>query len=614
MRLLSSLLLVWASLQPGLAAGTTVQVLSVSPAPHAVGVGTGFPITLVFDVPVKASTVNNASVQVFGTWSGVTDVRYTVAPDGLTLIITPREALFPGEQVTVNLSAGLRGTQGETLPPGGFITQYWTAPVPTGLSFSNAGVISMRVPGEGFIRSYGIYAGDLDDDGAPDIIVPNEVSHDVRVLMNDGCGVYSAPDIHPVTGFSSPSANIGQDFDRDGSLDFATAGWSAAVLEVLLGDGAGSLAAPISVPVGTTPRGLAALDVEGDGDQDLITANRTSSNMSLLLNDGKANFSQGGTFEGGGGGETSVVAADSDNDGAWDLFVAHYASSEVSVLRGDGTGAFSVADLDGVGLQPWMLVSGDLDGDGFVDTATTDSGSDTASILLNDGLGTLALADSLVIGDFSVAIDFGDLDGDGDLDLVTSSFADKKWIVYVNGGAGDFANPFELPSNMSGSCASLVDYDRDGTLDIVGMDEIADEITFWRHDTPPVLGVQPASCRATLRIDNLGNSAGYGSQPPQSIGLGDGLHVGITAAPNTGLVILGGVPMPSGASTAGGLLNLATGWTVLLFRTTDSKGEYAKRFVIPSSAPFGLDVGMQVLADDPAGLVLSNPHVLRITP
>ncbi|MHC4839002.1 MAG: FG-GAP repeat domain-containing protein, partial [Planctomycetota bacterium] len=483
-----------------------------------------------------------------------------------------------------------------------------------GLGFTQAKVLSTREPGEGFIRSYGIYTGDLDDDGAPDYLIPNEVANDVRVLLDDGCANPGPMTKNPVTDFSSPSENVAQDFNGDQRMDFATAGWSADVVEILLGDGLGGFGAPLSATTGDQPRGLGVLDVDGDGDHDLVTANRSSSDMSLLINDGSGSFSLSGTFDGGGTGETSVVPSDVDNDGTWDLLVAHFTSSDLSVLSGDGTGTFVLSDLDGVGQQPWMVAAGDLDGDGFVDAATTDSGSASASVLLNDGLGALDPGSTLPIGNFSVAIDLGDLDGDGDLDLVTSSFSSQKWVGFANDGAGNFTSAFELDAKMSGSCATLVDYDRDGTLDIVGMDELADEMTFWRKTTPVCLGVQPDTCRGTLRIDNKAHAAGFGSHPPQSIGLGDGFHVGVTAAPSRTFAILGGSPSSLGIFTASGILNLQAGWGILMVRTTDDRGEYSKQFNVPTDLPIGLDVGLQVLVDDPSGFVLTNPHVLRLTP
>lgn len=70
------------------------------------------------------------------------------------------------------------------------------------------------------------------------------------------------------------------DFDRDGRLDVVTIHSDASVVSVLIGDGSGSFAAPVSFDVGTNPNAIAVGDVNDDGKLDLVTAN--SSTVTLL--------------------------------------------------------------------------------------------------------------------------------------------------------------------------------------------------------------------------------------------------------------------------------------------------------------------------------------------
>jgi hypothetical protein len=71
------------------------------------------------------------------------------------------------------------------------------------------------------VQAYGAFGGDLDGDGFPDLMIPNEISADVRVFMNDGAGGYAAFDVYPIAGGAVPSTNEGADFNGDGLMDFA---------------------------------------------------------------------------------------------------------------------------------------------------------------------------------------------------------------------------------------------------------------------------------------------------------------------------------------------------------------------------------------------------------
>ena len=62
--------------------------------------------------------------------------------------------------------------------------------------------------------------------------------------------------------------------------------------------GSAVFAAPVGLPVGTTPGPLRAADLNGNGARDLVSANRDSSNVSVLINRASALFFGDG-FESG---------------------------------------------------------------------------------------------------------------------------------------------------------------------------------------------------------------------------------------------------------------------------------------------------------------------------
>src|SRR5436853_6262207 len=120
-----------------------------------------------------------------------------------------------------------------------------------------------------------IATADLDGNGHPDLVVANQRSNDVSVLLADGRGAFSAARNFAV-GHGPAGVAVG-DFNRDGHPDLAVTNFLDATVAVLLGDGRGSFSAPTSFAVGVTqrpvPTGVAVGDFNGDGDPDLAVTN-----------------------------------------------------------------------------------------------------------------------------------------------------------------------------------------------------------------------------------------------------------------------------------------------------------------------------------------------------
>ena len=152
---------------------------------------------------------------------------------------------------------------------------------------------------------------------------------------------------------------------------------------MLLGDGAGSFAAPLNFAVGDAPVSVAVGDFTGDGDLDLATANAFADEVSVLIGDGAGSFAAPSNFAAGGGPQ-SVAVGDFDGDGDLDLAVADFFVDGVSVLAGDGLGGFAAPATFAVGDAPVSVAVGDLDGDGDGDLAVANLFSANVSVLLSN--------------------------------------------------------------------------------------------------------------------------------------------------------------------------------------------------------------------------------------
>jgi hypothetical protein len=168
---------------------TGPRVISVSPANQLINAAANTEIVIAFDTPIDLATVTDTSLYIFGRWSGATEgsVSYNTGENKLTF--TPGKSFYPGELVFVNLSRKIKNTSGETLEYG-YAWHFWIRTGKGTMDLVKTKEINVRLPGEGWIQTYGAYAGDLDKDGYTDFIVPNEQANDIRVFMNNGEGDY----------------------------------------------------------------------------------------------------------------------------------------------------------------------------------------------------------------------------------------------------------------------------------------------------------------------------------------------------------------------------------------------------------------------------------------
>ena len=162
----------------------------------------------------------------------------------------------------------------------------------------------------------------------------------VHVASNDGSVHAFAPLFHvPVHydagGYAEQLAM--EDFDANGRPDLALTNTFDDTVSVMLNDGNGGFAAPVTYPM-AFPLAVAAGDFDGDASPDLAVTHEAM--VSVLLNNGDGTFTSAVDYDAGG--SSGLVAVGLFNaDPRLDVAVTNGAEGTVSVLLNNGDGTFA---------------------------------------------------------------------------------------------------------------------------------------------------------------------------------------------------------------------------------------------------------------------------------
>jgi hypothetical protein len=224
-----------------------------------------------------------------------------------------------------------------------------------------------------------------------------------NVLLGDGSGGFNETAAVPLNSSDPSSVALG-DVNNDDKLDLiAGDGWPWYGLEVLLGNGDGTLQAPSHYPTGHVDLSVAVGDLNADGNPDLATAQGFSGladRAAVLLGNGSGAFPTVNHYASGDN-PNAVALADFDRDGRLDLVTSNY-SGNISWLRGNGNGSVQAPLTSPAGNSAANATVADFNGDGFPDVAVTNHPYDTVTVVLNDGDWPGPGVPTVTVGDASV--------------------------------------------------------------------------------------------------------------------------------------------------------------------------------------------------------------------
>ena len=179
------------------------------------------------------------------------------------------------------------------------------------------------------------------------------MSHDVAqawLLLGNGLGGFAAPVTIPLANGSETVVTA--DFNRDGNADLALGSSGAGpVITVLLGNGNGTFQAPTTFGTTTTQSSVLVDDFNNDGNPDLA-AHNDGVGLMIILGNGVSGF-QPPTSIALLGASGVIKVGDLTGDGFADLIVGIVSPTE-NVLRlfvGNGSGGFTPSANMGGGGQ-----------------------------------------------------------------------------------------------------------------------------------------------------------------------------------------------------------------------------------------------------------------------
>jgi hypothetical protein len=262
------------------------------------------------------------------------------------------------------------------------------------------GSFQSAVPYAALTEPYSVTAADLDHDGLLDLVVAQRPGGDVGVFRGLTAGTFQTELTRNAGG--SPLALALADLNGDGNVDAIVANECTSVVGgcngtvgVLLGRANGSFQSAVTYDGGKNPSSVAVGDFNGDGKLDVavvstVVTGVTDGGLEVLLGNGDGTLRPPVAYDAGAG-TLVVAAADVNGDGKLDLLVTNSGNTApttngggmVAVLLGNGDGTFQPKIEYPTGRFANFVSAADLNGDGAPDVET--AGADGVTILMNAG-------------------------------------------------------------------------------------------------------------------------------------------------------------------------------------------------------------------------------------
>jgi subtilisin-like proprotein convertase family protein len=294
---------------------------------------------------------------------------------------------------------------------------------------------------------YGIAAGNFNADSNLDFVVTNSGSNSVSVFLGNGNGTFSSPNNFTV-GASPLSVAVG-DFNNDGKKDLAVAnfgGFFSGTVSILLGNGSGGFGIIRNLRTATQPSAVLIGRFNSDSNDDIAVANFGSDSISVFNGNGTGNFTLFQTLlQNTGSGPVAMEYYDYSGDGPKDLIVANYNSNRLRSFFGNGNGFIGGEDVVGINENPIALAKANVLGGSFESLIIALNGINQIGV--SESANSIFGYSQFTVGLNPSDVDKGDFNGDGKIDLVTANSGSNDVSVLLNTCGIASGNIFDFDGN-----------------------------------------------------------------------------------------------------------------------------------------------------------------------
>ncbi|MHB8080405.1 MAG: FG-GAP repeat domain-containing protein, partial [Candidatus Krumholzibacteriia bacterium] len=253
----------------------------------------------------------------------------------------------------------------------------------------NQAVVLRRLPEGGYLETarfatgafpFRVVAGDLDLDGADDLVIANLLAETFTVAWGAGDGTF------PVRSTLTPMTAIADlalvDLNGDHRPEIVAVSGQEALF-TLLNLGGRVFGPPMIYLLQDQPATLATGDLDGDGDADVVVGQRTGAAVSIYENRGNGFLTLRSSDLALGGWPGALAVNDVNLDGLRDIVVALPGRQEIALLVNRGGWVWSPPLRWVSALAPTALGVGDLNGDAIPDIVQLDLTLGLAVTMLN---------------------------------------------------------------------------------------------------------------------------------------------------------------------------------------------------------------------------------------